>query len=174
MAHPWHGVSVDSEAPDGFNVVIEISKGSKVKYEIDKETAPGGGPGPVVVRRLYPGDYVYTPDADRRRPAGRAGANARTGPADEHHKGTSIIGNTPMMDEGQRGENIICVHAGDPEYKAYSHVNEFPKHRVKEIKQFFSEYKKLEKEVNVGDVSGPEEAVEYIRHSIEQYKKEFP
>ena len=81
----------------------------------------------------------------------------------------------PMMDEGERDEKIICVHADDPEYEAYSHAKEFPEHRVKEIKQFFSEYKKLEeKEVNVGDVSDPEEAVEYIRHSMEQYKKEFP
>jgi inorganic pyrophosphatase len=84
------------------------------------------------------------------------------------------IGLLPMVDEGENDENIICVHVDDPVYKGYSNVNEFPEHQLREMQQFFMEYKKLEeKEVSVGDVSGPEEAVEYIRRSIEQYKEHF-
>ncbi|MDQ4003590.1 MAG: inorganic diphosphatase, partial [Actinomycetota bacterium] len=61
-----------------------------------------------------------------------------------------------------------------PQYEAFTHVNELPEHRLNEIKQFFKEYKNLErKEVEVGEISGPEDAVEYIRRAIERYKKQF-
>ena len=175
MAHPWHDVSIGDEAPDEFNVVIEVSKGSKVKYEIDKET------GLLEVDRIlyssvvYPENYGFIP---------------RTFADDDDPLDVLVlmqepvlpltilkvrpIGLLPMVDEGENDENIICVHVDDPEYKAYTNVNEFPEHRLNEIKQFFMEYNNLEeKEVQVGNVSGPEDAAEYIQHSIEQYKKQF-
>ncbi len=37
-SHPWHDLAIGSDAPNKFNAVIEIPKGSKVKYELDKET----------------------------------------------------------------------------------------------------------------------------------------
>jgi inorganic pyrophosphatase len=84
------------------------------------------------------------------------------------------IGLLPMVDEGENDENILCVHVEDPQYEAFTHVNELPEHRLNEIKQFFKEYKNLEgKEVEVGEISGPEDAVEYIRRAIERYKKQF-
>ena len=126
MTHPWHDVPIGDDVPDEINIVVEISKGSKVKYELDKDT------GLLEVRP---------------------------------------IGLLPMVDEGENDENIICVHIDDPEYKTYNHVNEFPEHRLNEIKQFFKEYKNLEdKEVEVGDISGPEEAVEYVQRAINLYK----
>jgi inorganic pyrophosphatase len=175
MAHPWHDVSIGDDAPDELYVVIEVSKGSKVKYEIDKET------GLLKVDRIlyssvvYPENYGFIP---------------RTLADDDDPLDVLVlmqepvlplsilkvrpIGLLPMVDEGENDENIICVHLDDPEYKTYTNVNEFPEHRLKEIKQFFMEYKNLEeKEVQMGDVSGPEDAIEYIKHSIEQYKKQF-
>jgi inorganic pyrophosphatase len=77
-----------------------------------------------------------------------------------------------MVDEGENDENIICVHLDDAEYKTYNHVNEFPEHRLNEIKQFFKEYKNLEgKEVEMGEISGPEDAREYIQRAINLYKE---
>ena len=82
------------------------------------------------------------------------------------------IGLLPMVDEGENDENIICVHIDDPEYKGYKNVNEFPEHRLNEIKQFFKEYKNLEdKEVEIGDISGPEDAIEYVQRAINLYKE---
>ncbi len=175
MTHPWHDVPVGPDAPEEFNVVIEVSKGSKVKYELDKES------GLLLVDRVlyssivYPENYGFVP---------------RTLADDDDPLDVLVlmqepvlplsimkvrpIGILPMVDEGENDENIICVHVDDPEYNAYNHVNEFPDHRLKEIKQFFMEYKNLEdKEVSMGDVSGPEDAIEYIKHSMEQYKQKF-
>jgi inorganic pyrophosphatase len=79
-----------------------------------------------------------------------------------------------MTDEGEKDENVICVHADDPQYKAYGHFDEFAQHRLREMRQFFTEYKNLEgKEVEVGDVAGPEEAIEAIKHAMRLYEEEF-
>jgi inorganic pyrophosphatase len=175
MTHPWHDVPIGEDAPDELNIVIEVPKGSKVKYELGKDT------GLLVVDRIlyssvvYPENYGFIPQtlADDDDPLDVIVL------MQEPVQPMSIlevrpIGLLPMVDEGENDENIICVHVEDPQYAEYSHVNEFPEHRLNEIKQFFKEYKNLEeKEVEVGDVSGPEEAIEYIRHAIEQYKKQF-
>jgi inorganic pyrophosphatase len=175
MAHPWHDVSIGDEAPDEFNIVIEVSKGSKVKYEIDKET------GLLKVDRIlyssvvYPENYGFIPQtlADDDDPLDVLVLMQQPVLPLSILK-VRPIGLLPMVDEGENDENIICVHVDDPVYKGYSNVNEFPEHQLSEMQQFFMEYKKLEeKEVSVGDVSGPEDAVEYIRRSIEQYKEHF-
>ena len=175
MTHPWHDVPIGSEAPDEFNIVVEISKGSKVKYELDKDTGFLEVDRVLYSSVVYPENYGFIPQtlADDDDPLDVLVL------MQEPVQPMSIlkvrpIGILPMVDEGENDENIICVHADDPEYKAYTHVNEFPDHRFNEIRQFFSEYKKLEeKEVDVGDVSGPEDAIEYIKHAMEQYKKQF-
>jgi inorganic pyrophosphatase len=64
------------------------------------------------------------------------------------------------------------VHVEDPQYMSFNNVNEFPEHRLNEIKQFFMEYKNLEgKEVEVGEIKGPEDAKEYIQRAIDLYKE---
>jgi inorganic pyrophosphatase len=175
MAHPWHDVPIGEEAPDEFTVVIEVPRGSKVKYELDKDT------GLLEVDRIlysslvYPANYGFIPQtlADDDDPLDALVL------MQEPVQPLSIlevrpIGLLPMVDEGENDENIICVHIDDPNYKTYSHINQFPDHLWNEIRQFFSEYKELEqKEVKVGDISGPENAVEYIRHAMDLYKKQF-
>jgi inorganic pyrophosphatase len=175
MAHPWHDISVGDEAPDELTVVIEVSKGSKVKYEIDKDTGLLEVDRVLYSSVVYPENYGFIP---------------RTLAEDDDPLDVLVlmqepvlplsilkvrpIGLLPMVDEGENDENIVCVHVDDPEYKAYNNVNEFPDHRLNEIKQFFLEYKNLEeKEVQVGEVSGPEDAIEIIKDSIERYKKQF-
>src|ERR687893_529619 len=139
MTHPWHDVPIGDDVPDEFKVVIEVSKGSKVKYELDKDT------GLLEVDRIlyssvvYPENYGFIPQT-----------------------------------LGENDENIICVHVEDPQYEKFTNVDQLPEHRLREIQQFFMEYKNLEnKEVEVGDIKGPDEAKEYIQHSIEQYKQQF-
>jgi inorganic pyrophosphatase len=175
MTHPWHDVPIGEDAPNELNVVIEVPKGSKVKYELGKDT------GLLMVDRIlyssvvYPENYGFIPQtlADDDDPLDVIVL------MQEPVQPMSIlevrpIGMLPMVDEGENDENIICVHVEDPQYATYSNVNEFPEHRLNEIKQFFKEYKNLEeKEVEVGEVAGPEEAVEYIQRAIEQYKKQF-
>jgi len=175
MAHPWHDIPIGDDAPGELNVVVEVSKGSKVKYEIDKESGLLEVDRVLYSSVVYPENYGFIPQtlADDDDPLDVLVL------MQEPVLPLSImkvrpIGILPMVDEGENDENIICVHVDDPEYNAYHNVNEFPDHRLKEIKQFFMEYKNLEeKEVKMGDVSGPEDAIEYIKHSMEQYKKNF-
>ncbi|MEJ7632871.1 MAG: inorganic diphosphatase, partial [Rubrobacteraceae bacterium] len=71
-------------------------------------------------------------------------------------------------------EKIICINLDDPEYMAFEHHGELPDHRVNELQRFFQDYKKLEdKEVNVGGMSGPEEAIDTVRRAMELYQKQF-
>jgi inorganic pyrophosphatase len=173
MAHPWHDVPIGEDAPDEFNIIVEISKGSKVKYEIDKDTGLLEVDRVLYSSVVYPENYGFIPQtlADDDDPLDVIVL------MQEPVQPMSLlevrpVGLLPMVDEGENDENIICVHADDPQYKEFSSVEEFPKHRLNEVKQFFKEYKNLEnKEVEVGDIKGPEDAKEYIQRAIDLYKQ---
>ena len=175
MAHPWHDVPIGPEAPEWFNVIIEIPKGDKVKYELHKET------GMLFVDRVlyssvvYPANYGFIPrtlgdDHD---------------PLDvlvlmqEPVAPLSIlrarpIGMMEMLDQELSDEKIICVHMDDPEYASFGHINELRGHRLLELRRFFEDYKKLEnKEVNVREFKGPVPAAEAVRKAMRNYEKAF-
>ena len=175
MVHAWHDIPVGPDAPDEFNVVIEVSKGYKVKYELDKET------GMLLVDRVlyssmvYPENYGFVPrtlaeDGD---------------PLDVLVLMQTLvlpmsilkvrpIGYLPMTDDGEEDDNLVCVHVDDPQYTHITQLADFGAHRIEEIKQFFREYKNLEgKEVEVGDAEGPERAVETIKKGMSLYDEKF-
>lgn len=176
MLHPWHEVPIGDAAPKELQVVIEIPKGSKVKYELDKET------GLIRVDRVlyssvvYPANYGFIP-----RTLG-----------DDHDPLDVLvlmqeptvplsllrvrpIGMMTMVDQGQNDEKIICVHLDDPEYRDYVAIQQLPQHRLRELRRFFEDYKLLEnKEVAVHDFFGPVEAVETIRSCMDRYLEAFP
>ncbi|MEJ2368825.1 MAG: inorganic diphosphatase [Acidobacteriota bacterium] len=175
MSHPWHDISIGNKAPEEFQSVIEIPKGSKVKYELDKET------GHLRVDRVlyssvsYPANYGFIPQT----------IGDDHDPLDvlvlmqERVYPLSIlrvrpIGMMAMVDQGENDEKIICIHLDDPEYRDYHSIDELPAHRLNELRNFFEDYKKLEqKEVRVKDFQGPKEAVEAVRHCMELYNKLF-
>ncbi|CAN7097183.1 unnamed protein product [Brassica rapa subsp. narinosa] len=165
-AHPWHDLEI---APQIFNVVVEITKGSKVKYELDKKT----GLIKVVDRILYssvvyPHNYGFVPrtlceDNDpidvlviMQEPV-LPGCFLRA----------RAIGLMPMIDQGEKDDKIIAVCVDDPEYKHYTDIKELPPHRLSEIRRFFEDYKKNEnKEVAVNDFLPSENAIEAIQYSM--------
>lgn len=170
-AHPWHDLDVGPEAPHIFNVVIEITKGSKVKYELDKKS------GLIKVDRVlyssvvYPHNYGFIPrslceDNDpmdvlviMQEPV-VPGCFLRA----------RAIGLMPMVDQGERDDKIIAVGADDPEYRNYSDIHELPPHRLAEIRRFFEDYKKNEnKEVLVDDFLPSQDAHDAIKHSLDLY-----
>jgi inorganic pyrophosphatase len=175
MTHPWHDVPIGDEAPEEFTALIEIPKGSRVKYELDKET------GLLKVDRIlysaviYPANYGFIPQT----------LGDDDDPLDvlvlmqEPVQPLSIlrarpIGMMHMVDEGESDEKIICVHLDDPAYSSYGHHSELPEHRLAELQRFFQDYKVLEgKEVAVGDFSDPEEAREAVRHAMRLYEEYF-
>lgn len=174
MAHPWHDIAIGGEAPRQFQAVVEIPKGSKIKYELDKTT------GLVRVDRVlyssvvYPANYGFIPQT----------LGDDHDPLDvlvlmqEPVYPLSIlrvqpIGMMTMLDSGENDEKIICVHLDDPEYRAYVHIQQLPGHRLSELRRFFEDYKALErKEVKVQEFLGPVEAVEAVRHAMELYRSQ--
>ncbi|KAG2282338.1 hypothetical protein Bca52824_053558 [Brassica carinata] len=170
-AHPWHDLEIGPGAPVIFNVVVEISKGSKVKYELDKKT------GLIKVDRIlyssvvYPHNYGFIPrtlceDNDpldvlviMQEPV-LPGCFLRA----------RAIGLMPMIDQGEKDDKIIAVCVDDPEYKHYTDIKELPPHRLTEIRRFFEDYKKNEnKEVAVNDFLPNGPAVEAIQYSMDLY-----
>ncbi|KAK7245244.1 hypothetical protein RIF29_40079 [Crotalaria pallida] len=170
-AHPWHDLEIGPGAPNIFNCVIEIAKGSKVKYELDKKT------GLIKVDRVlyssvvYPHNYGFIPrticeDSDpldvlviMQEPV-LPGCFLRA----------KAIGLMPMIDQGEKDDKIIAVCADDPEYRHYNDIKELPPHRLAEIRRFFEDYKKNEnKEVAVNDFLPASTAFEAIKHSMTLY-----
>ncbi|XP_037416331.1 soluble inorganic pyrophosphatase 4-like [Triticum dicoccoides] len=170
-AHPWHDLEIGPDAPTIFNCVIEIPKGSKVKYELDKKT------GLIKVDRVlyssvvYPHNYGFIPrtlcdDSDpidvlviMQEPV-VPGCFLRA----------KAIGLMPMIDQGEADDKIIAVCADDPEYRHFNDIKELPPHRLAEIRRFFEDYKKNEnKEVAVNDFLPSEDAYEAIQHSMDLY-----
>ena len=175
MAHAWHDVPIGPEAPEAFQTIIEIPQGGKVKYELDKET------GLIRVDRvlyssvIYPANYGFIPRT----------LGDDNDPLDvlvlmqEQVMPLSIVRARPiglmnMVDQGQNDEKIICIHLDDPAFNGYYHIWEIPDHRLRELKRFFEDYKKLEeKEVLVHDFLGPDKARAVVARGMERYDREI-
>jgi inorganic pyrophosphatase len=171
MAHAWHDVDIGAAAPDQVRAVIEIPKGSKVKYELHKPT------GLLLVDRIlyssvvYPANYGFIPQT----------LGDDDDPLDilvwmqEPVVPMSILNARPigilnMLDEGQADEKIVAVHIDDPEYASYTHIDQLPGHRQRELQRFFADYKQLEgKMVEVEVIAGPARARQVIERAREQY-----
>ncbi|MDZ4702098.1 MAG: inorganic diphosphatase [Rhodothermales bacterium] len=174
-AHAWHDVPIGDEAPEIFQAVIEIPKGSKIKYELDKQT------GLIRVDRvlyssvIYPANYGFIPQT----------LGDDDDPLDvlvlmqEQVAPLSIlrarpIGLMEMVDQGQSDEKIICIHVDDPAFNGFYHIWELPDHTLRELKRFFQDYKKLEdKEVRVDNFLGPDKARAVVNRSRVLYNEMY-
>lgn len=175
MVHPWHDVALPQEFTESVPVVVEIPKGSKNKYELDKDT------GLLRVDRIlfssmhYPANYGFIPqtfcdDGD---------------PLDALVLGQEPIvplalvearpiGVMTMRDEKGQDDKLVMVHVNDPAYKDYHDVSQLPRHVLMELEQFFKDYKTLEhKEVEVDQIQGRLESIRALRAAVELYKGKF-
>jgi inorganic pyrophosphatase len=173
MTHPWHEVPIGDEAPETFNVVIEVPQGSKVKYELEKDTGLMAVDRVLHTSMIYPWNYGFIPQtlAEDEDPLDAIVLmQAPVAPATLLE--AKPIGILHMVDEGENDENIVCVLAEDPQFNSYTNVNELPDHIWEEMQHFFDRYKELEgKETSVHGVDGPEQAKEYIQDSISRYQE---
>lgn len=175
MSNIWHSISPKRINPDDFMAVIEIKKGSKKKYELDKET------GLLMLDRIlytsthYPSNYGFIP-----RTYGDDGdpLDVVVISSESIDPMTLVrcypIGVITMKDSGKFDEKIISIPFNDPNYNEYKDISELPKHLFDEMKHFFSVYKSLEgKETVVDEIQNREKAIEIIKNSIDNYVAEF-
>lgn len=175
MANIWHDISPSRVTPENFIAVIEIEKGSKNKYELDKET------GHMILDRIlhtsthYPANYgliprTYAEDGDP--------LDVLVLCSEVIIPGSLVrcypIGMITMLDQGKMDEKIIAVPFDDPTYCAYKDIADLPHHVVSEMRHFFTVYKNLEqKDTMVDDEQGPKSARETIRKALDAYIERF-
>lgn len=171
----WHDIRGERILPTDFISVIEISKGSKKKYELDKETGMLSLDRILFTATHYPMNYGFIPKTygDDKDPL-----DVLLLCSEEIAPMTLVrsypIGVIKMEDGGMRDEKIIAIPYGDPTYNGYTDISELPKHIFEEVKHFFAVYKNLEgKHTVVKEVGGAIDAVEVIENCIENYKKKF-
>ena len=175
MNNIWHSINGDRITTNDFIVVIEISKGSKKKYELDKET------GFIILDRIlytsthYPANYGFIPRTygDDKDPL-----DVLVLCSEAIEPLTLVrcypIGVMNMIDNGMGDEKIIAIPFNDPTYNIYRNIDELPRHIFDEMRHFFSIYKELEhKETAVNEFGGPTDAINIIEHCIQNYKDKY-
>ncbi|HET8574828.1 MAG TPA: inorganic diphosphatase [Candidatus Paceibacterota bacterium] len=169
--NPWH--DVEPKNGDDLNVIVEVPKLSRVKYELDKKT------GLIKVDRVlyspmhYPADYGFVPktlwdDGDP--------LDVLVLSAEGYVPGCLVevrpIGALEMNDGGDDDLKVLAVPSKDPRVKNTRDIKDLEPHILDEIKHFFKVYKDLQnKEVKVGEWLGKEEAWKAVEKSIEAYQK---
>src|SRR5688572_23898465 len=175
VLHPWHGASYGKNAPQRVNALIEISQGSRTKYEIDKATGLLKLDRVVYSSFHYPVNYGFIPqtlglDGDPLDILVLCSQTIQPLCLVE----ATVIGNMQMIDSGEEDDKIIAVATNDPSVNHIGNISELPRHFFNELKHYFEEYKVLEnKEVRIDNFQTKEEAYRIIYEAIDLYKKKF-
>ena len=171
----WKEFNPDRINPEDFIVYIEIEKGSKNKYELDKET------GLIILDRVlftstfYPMNYGFIPLT-----------------LSEDHDPLDVfvlcsqpiekmslvrcypIGVITMIDRGEMDEKVIAIPFGDPQYNGYTDISELPEHIFNELRHFLTVYKQLEnKRVEIANMGGKEMAVDCIKKCMADFNNQY-
>lgn len=171
MTHPWHDVTPGEHLPAEFLAVIEIPMGSKVKYELDKET------GLLRMDRIlysavhYPANYGFIPQtyAEDNDPLDVL-VLCQESVAPLTLVKARAIGVMTMLDSGKRDHKVLAVAVEDPEYNVFQEASELPPHRLALLRRFFQDYKMLEgKAVEVDEFQSATAALPIIEDSLERY-----
>src|SRR3954463_6899887 len=175
VLHPWHGVSYGDNAPQQVKALIEISQGSRTKYEIDKETGLLKLDRVIYSSFHYPVNYGFIPQT----------LGHDNDPLDILVLCSqsiqplclvqaTVIGNMQMIDSGEKDDKIIAVATKDPSVNHILTMEELPKHFINELRNYFEQYKVLEnKQVQIEDFQNKEVAYQIINEAIQFYQQKF-
>lgn len=171
----WSEIEPGSDVPDVVTAVIEVPKGSRNKYEYDKEIEAFALDRVLYSPVVYPADYGFIPkstyfDGDpmdilviMEQPT-FPGCVIQARP----------IGIMGMIDGGDKDYKILAVPEDDPRFKDVKDISDIPEHLLKEIEHFFSVYKNLEeKEVETLGWEDAEAAKAELLVSLEMYKEKY-
>lgn len=171
----WHDVALGDKAPEQFNVIIEIPRGSLNKYEIDKET------GMIALDRVshtaqsFPFDYGFAPktlwdDGDA--------LDVIVLTTEPLFPGILVkvrpVGIMGMIDSGDSDDKVIAVPVDDPRFAHVQDIQDVNQHTLKTIQHFYENYKKLQdKEVTVSGFKGKEDSFAAVKRSVVLYNEKF-
>jgi inorganic pyrophosphatase len=174
MTHAWHDITPGANAPQTFMSVVEIPKGSKVKYELDKET------GLLKMDRMlysavhYPTSYGFIPQtlAEDDDPLDVL-VLCQEALSPLCLVESRAIGLMTMIDAGKPDHKILAVATHDPEYNSFNEAMELPQHRLHMLRRFFQDYKMLEgKSVEVDDFEPAAMAYPIIEDALARYSRQ--
>lgn len=157
-----------------FDVLIEIPKGQRNKYEVDHKTGRIRLDRMLFTSMVYPTDYGFIEDT-----LGEDGdpLDALVLLQEPLFPGVLVevrpVGMFQMVDEAGGDDKVLCVPAGDHRWEHIQDIGDVPEHQLHVIKHFFTEYKALEpgKFVNAADWVGRAEAEAEVQRSVERFKK---
>ena len=169
----WHDVSFGEK--NNLNVIVEIPKRSRVKYELDKETGLIKYDRVLYSPMHYPANYGFVP---------------QTLWEDGDPLDVLILGDEPlvpgcivearpigvldMIDGGEGDAKVLAVPTADPRWKNTKDISDLEPHFLEEIKHFFTVYKDLQKKkVDVGEWRDRDSAMNDVERSIELYEKKY-
>lgn len=171
--NPWHDVSPGEKIPEFVNGIIEIPKGTRAKYELNKES------GMLILDRVlfssvyYPANYGFIPQSycEDKDPLDIL-IICQIDIVPLCIVPAKVIGVMRMLDSGEADDKIISVAAGDPSVNHFNDISELPSHFISELKSFFEDYKKLEHKIaKVEDFLSKKIATEIIRDAFILYKE---
>ncbi len=171
----WHHVSPGSNLPQYVNGIIEIPKGSRAKYEIDKESGLLRLDRVLYSSVYYPANYGFIPQS-------YCGDHdpldilvlSQIDVVPMCIVPAKVIGVMRMLDNNEADDKIIAVAAGDPSVSHINDISELPAHFISELRNFFENYTKLEnKTVLVSDFLNRETAMVILQESFAMYQDKF-
>ena len=171
----WHDINPQRIGTEHFDAVIEISKSSKMKYELDKQTGMLRLDRVLHTSTHYPANYGFIP---------------RTYALDNDPLDVLLLCSEPiepmtlvhaypigvisMIDNGRNDEKIIAIPFNDPTYNHYNNIDQLPAHVFEEMSHFFTVYKNLEnKTTAVNEVSDRDAAIKIVESAINNYVEKF-
>jgi len=170
--HPWHNVSPGDKIPEIVNAIIEIPQGSRAKYELDKDTGMLKLDRVLFSSLYYPANYGFIPQSycDDKDPLDIL-VLSQINLVPLCLVKAKVIGVLHMVDNGEADDKIIAVAADDMSVNHISDIDQLPPHFIKEMRQFFEEYKKLEnKSVKIEEFQNRATALKVVSQSFIDYK----
>jgi inorganic pyrophosphatase len=173
--NPWHDVSPGDRAPDIVDCIIEVPRGNRNKYELDKKSGMLRLDRVLSSAVFYPANYGFIP---------------RTYCDDSDPLDILVLGQEPvvpmciltarpigvmqMVDQNEQDDKIIAIHEHDPAFRHFRDISHLPEHTLEELQRFFEDYKLLErKTVRIERFRGRVDALAIIQEAIQLYRATF-
>ena len=173
ISNPWHAVPVGDRSPDEVNAIIEIPQNTRAKYELDKDSGLLKLDRVLYSAVYYPANYGFIPKTycDDKDPLDIV-VLCKIDVVPLCLIEANVIGVMRMLDGGELDDKIIAVAKNDMSVNHIKDVSELPPHFLRELKNFFEDYKKLEKkEVKVEEFQDAATAKAIVVKAIEDYRE---